>query len=362
MGDPLVKDLTFAVVGAGFYGCMISIELARLGAKRVVLFEREQDILGRASSVNQARVHNGYHYPRAPMTAARAHENSRTFLEEFGDSILTNMEMVYAIAHGSRTNSTQFERLCRKIGAPCRKARPRLSRLFNRDLIDEVFEVEEYAFDWRVLAETLKRRLAEHQVRQEFSTVAKVTAFDARSVHVSAHNRELLEADYVFNCTYSNLGAIGVTMETSFKYELAEIALIRPPVALEHIGVTVMDGPYFSVMPFPAKNLHSLTHVRYTPHAAWSELPQSYIEPVVSNVTAMVRDASRYLPCLRHAEVETSLYDIKVVLNLNEGDDGRPILIERPEAHPRVISILGSKIDNIYDALSYLRSGNWRVQ
>jgi glycine/D-amino acid oxidase-like deaminating enzyme len=53
------------VIGGGFYGCEIALELVRLGFEKVVLVEREPGLLRRASFVNQARIHNGYHYPRA---------------------------------------------------------------------------------------------------------------------------------------------------------------------------------------------------------------------------------------------------------------------------------------------------------
>ncbi len=65
-------DADVAVIGAGFFGCEIALQLRRLGVPRVLLLDREAAILRRASAVNQARVHNGYHYPRAVLTALRA--------------------------------------------------------------------------------------------------------------------------------------------------------------------------------------------------------------------------------------------------------------------------------------------------
>ena len=43
---------------------------------------------------------------------------------------------------------------------------------------------------------------------------------------------------------------------------------------------------------------------------------------------------------------------MKTVLVRNEGDDGRPILFEVDVNEPRIVSMLGSKIDNIYDAFT----------
>jgi hypothetical protein len=70
----------------------------------------------------------------------------------------------------------------------------------------------------------------------------------------------------------------------------------------------------------------------------------------------MVRDAGRYLPALLDSRHVDSLLEVKTVLVKNEGDDGRPILFEKHSALPGCISVLGGKIDNIYDVLEKLEA------
>jgi hypothetical protein len=163
------------------------------------------------------------------------------------------------------------------------------------------------------------------------------------------------------NCTYSGLASACIGLRTPVKRELTELVLIRPPPALVGIGITVMDGPFFSTMPFPAARAHSLSHVRYTPHGASSLAALDAPVPLRSNRIPMVRDASRYLPLLANVEVIGSLFEFKVLLNRNEEDDGRPILIEESEHTPRILSIMGSKLDNIFDALEYVGSIQWSL-
>ncbi|HEY8966625.1 MAG TPA: hypothetical protein VIM58_09285, partial [Candidatus Methylacidiphilales bacterium] len=76
--------------------------------------------------------------------------------------------------------------------------------------------------------------------------------------------------------------------------------------------------------------------------------------PKESRADRMVRDAGRYMPAVLGAAQADSLFEVKTVLVKNEGDDGRPILFERHPALPRCYSILGGKIDNIYDILERL--------
>jgi hypothetical protein len=46
-----------------------------------------------------------------------------------------------------------------------------------------------------------------------------------------------------------------------------------------------------------------------------------------------------------------SLYEVKTVLCKNEVDDGRPILFKESQEIRGMYSILGGKLDNIYDIL-----------
>jgi glycine/D-amino acid oxidase-like deaminating enzyme len=112
------------VVGAGFFGVRLALLLARRGAS-VALVEREAGICARASWSNQARVHNGYHYPRSLSTANGAHRHYERFLREMaGCATEGSATHLYAIARdGSATSAAQFERFCRHLGLPLRPAR-----------------------------------------------------------------------------------------------------------------------------------------------------------------------------------------------------------------------------------------------
>jgi hypothetical protein len=142
------------------------------------------------------------------------------------------------------------------------------------------------------------------------------------------------------------------------------MALMEMPSALKDLGVTVMDGPFFSMMPFPARKLHTLSHVRYTPHFSWQD--KKGVDPYrklaeyecASRVERMRRDVGRYLPALMNARHVDSLFEVKTVLVKSEGDDGRPILFEKHPEVPGCFSVLGGKIDNIYDVLSRLDEEN----
>jgi glycine/D-amino acid oxidase-like deaminating enzyme len=47
-----VKQVEAAVVGAGYFGCRVALHLRKLGFSRVLLLDRENAIMQRASFVN----------------------------------------------------------------------------------------------------------------------------------------------------------------------------------------------------------------------------------------------------------------------------------------------------------------------
>jgi hypothetical protein len=133
--------------------------------ERVALIERERSVMRRASFVNQARVHNGYHYPRSLPTAISSRHNFQTFLNEYPFAVVPDTRMLYGIASDSRVTAAQFQRFCQDIGAPCREDRRALDDLFDPNLMEACFAVDEIAFDTTEIARDLTRRLGDAAVR-----------------------------------------------------------------------------------------------------------------------------------------------------------------------------------------------------
>lgn len=354
------------VIGGGFYGLYLAEVLAgRLG--RVALCERGADLMGRASYANQARVHNGYHYPRSVLTALRSRVNFPRFVDEFRPAIDATFEKLYAISRqGSKVTAEQFAESMRRIGAPVEAARDEVKQLFDAALTEEVFLTREYAFD----AVRLKRLMAERtrragvEVRPE-TTVARVWPLPGGTVRVelrSPGSDAEATAGMVVCCAYAQTNAVAAASglpEIPLKHELAEMALVEVPEPLKGLGVTVMDGPFFSCMPFPPRGLHTLSHVRYTPHGHWYDglpaephLPAYEMFELAQKRTAfahMVRDAARYLPALAGCDYRDSLWEVKTVLPRSETDDSRPILFRPDHGIPNYHVVMGGKIDNVYD-------------
>lgn len=354
------------VIGGGFFGMYLAECMAKRGHD-VLLVEERPSFMTRASYHNQARVHNGYHYPRSVLTALRSRVSFPRFVSEFSDCVNTEFDQYYLIAKRlSKVTGRQFQVFCDRIGAVCEPAPNNLSKMLRPNMVDASFRVKEFAFDSSKLSKVMSERVASAGCKVRLGTVAESVREGRKGLtikmrDVASNGSEEVFADHVFNCTYSRINSINLESDIEtipLKHELTEMCLVQVPEELQSIGVTVMCGPFFSVMPFPSVGMHSFSHVRYTPHYEWHE---SALRPfdfkrheipmrLSSSWRYMVKDAARYIPILEECAYRRSLWEVKTVLPSSETDDSRPILFKANHGLQGFHCVMGGKIDNVYDA------------
>ena len=104
------------ILGAGLYGLYAAQKCGAAG-QRVLVLERDPAPFMRATYINQARVHMGYHYPRSYSTAIKSAHYFERFCRDYGFCLHTEFDQVYATsAHFSWTNAAEFRQFCRAAG------------------------------------------------------------------------------------------------------------------------------------------------------------------------------------------------------------------------------------------------------
>ncbi|HEY5752177.1 MAG TPA: FAD-dependent oxidoreductase [Chthoniobacterales bacterium] len=354
------------IVGGGFYGCILAATMAEHGAS-VLLCEENHDIMLRASGINQARVHNGYHYVRSFVTAIRCHHHYSNFIKQFRRCIIDNFVKLYAIPlHASKVTAEQFFQFARNIGAPVARAATKYQKLFNPALVEDVYECAECVFDIDQMRETCRDRIFEHGVDVALDTTVHSVRKDSKGLAATIFTdgtEGSVTASRVFNCSYSQLNALLYNSRLPLiplKHEITEMVHVEIPDEIQGLGITLVCGPFFSLMPLH-KGLYTFSHVRYTPHHSW--IDHSKYESAYSifsryrknsNYLLMMKDAARYIPALTGLKPRQSVWELKSVLPSSEMDDSRPILFSRNHGIEGLCCILGSKFDNVYDALDQI--------
>lgn len=364
----MCKHVDITIIGGGFFGLYLAEYFSRLN-KKVLVIEKENDAMQRASYINQARVHNGYHYPRSVLTALRSRISFPRFVEEFESCVDSDFDKYYMISNRlGKVTPKQFEKFCDRIGAPHGAAPAKIQRLVNPNMIDGIFKVKEFAFDSVLLKQTMLERIQNCGVEILFNhyvkTIKQVQPNSLLELTVTTESCEFsVISKQVFNCTYSLLNAVLDESKIELiplRHEMTEMCIVDVPDELKKVGITVMCGPFFSIMPFPPKQAHSFSHVRYTPHYEWddnNELPyinahQIYEKDNKSSAFKKMKlDAQRYIPILGDVEYKESLWEVKTILPRSDTDDSRPILFRANYCFSGFHCVMGGKIDNVYDVI-----------
>jgi len=111
------NNMRIAIVGAGWYGCHMALELSKLGVE-VILFEKSDKIFSGISGTFGIRLHAGPHYPRSEGTREYCHKNFRKFEDHYPELVNHHKYSIYAIgnidANGrpSKVSPEVFDKVC----------------------------------------------------------------------------------------------------------------------------------------------------------------------------------------------------------------------------------------------------------
>ena len=132
------------ILGAGLYGLYAANFLAhQSNSSKILVLEHDSTPFRRATYINQARVHMGYHYPRSYSTAIKSAHYFNRFMEDYSFCVLTKFDQIYATsADFSWTNALQFKKFCNNADIRCDDINP--NKYFNPGMCDGAFLTEEY--------------------------------------------------------------------------------------------------------------------------------------------------------------------------------------------------------------------------
>lgn len=369
------------IIGAGLYGLYSALFCCERGQKVAVL-ECDSAPFKRATFINQARVHQGYHYPRSISTAAKSAGYFERFNKDYDFCINREFDQIYATSSMySWSDGKQFKEFCRAANIPCEELHP--GNYFKSGMCDGVFRTREYTYDAMILRDYLLDKLDGHKNAVKIEYEVKIGSIERTNGSYVIHtdNKGDYETGYVLNATYAGtnqiLDMVGFD-KFGIKYELCEIILCEVNDRLKDIGFTVMDGPFFSIMPFGKTGYHSLTSVTFTPHTtSYDDVPKFSCQEKskgfcsefrlgnCNDCPAKPETAFPYMSSLARKYMlddykftyKSSLYSMKPILMSSEIDDSRPTVIRKYSSNPTFVGVLSGKINTVYDLDEVLMDG-----
>lgn len=365
------KKFDYIVFGAGIFGLYSALVLSKKQGK-VALVERDKEPFGRASYINQARLHLGYHYPRSIATAEQTIKYFDRFNKEFNFAINSKFRKIYAISSRiSYTSAKQYLKFCDYLKIPAFEIDSK--QYFNKGMVQAAFETKEYAFD----AETIKKYLMDKAIISKnieifFDKNLKSAEKTNDSYILNFDDKSAFETDFVLNTTYAAVNQIIDKFnfqKFKIKYEICEMIVCAMNDKFKNVGLTVMDGPFLSIMPFGLTDYHTLSAVQYTPvKTSFEDLPVFECQGINNNCSmtnlencnlcsAKPKTTWKYMSQLAKKffipEISfnyvNSMFAIKPILEAAEIDDSRPTIIRKFSENPTFISALSGKINGFYE-------------
>ena len=368
-----VRHFDFVIFGGGIFGAYTALYLQKKGY-RCALIEQDQQLFGKASTVNQARLHSGYHYPRSFETAAQAYHHRARFVTEHVNFISGRFDQFYGIdRYQSWIDAIQYESFCNRAGLVAERHDQHPA--FNFDRIEALYRADEWSFDPYLIAQYYIHALAEAgivvQTGTQLVAAEKVNQSWRLNLQIQPAEYEAWETGAVVNATYASLNRIqqlfGIT-DFHLSYELCEMVIVDAPTLMQ-TGLTIMDGPFCSVMPFGLSGQASISSVIYTPHyTANGTLPSfpcqdlrldcrpeslricnqcEYAPP--THQRQMIAQLQQYLHTDIPLTYQFSLYTVKAKLLSTQLSDGRPTVVKKLHSEPNFYTVFGGKISSIYE-------------
>lgn len=373
------------IIGAGLYGLYSALLCGKHG-QNVIVLEYDDMPFKRATYINQARVHQGYHYPRSFSTAIKSAYYFDRFNKDYGDCILSDFDKVYATsADFSWTNAVQFKKFCDAAKIRCDEIST--DQYFNPGMCDGAFLTKEYTYDAKMLCAKILKEIEKYSNNIKLIYNARIDSIIncGESYKITLKDGNEYQSPFVLNSTYASVNQINrlAGFDTfKIKYELCEIILCKVNDKLKDVGITVMDGPFFSIMPFGKTGYHSLTSVTFTPHVTSHEdfpvfecqnrcrggieFCSKYQLGNCNDCSAKPHTAWDYMSSLAKKylkdelkfEYVDSLFSMKPILRASEIDDSRPTVIKQFSDSPKFVSVLSGKINTVYDLDEVLLNDN----
>lgn len=344
-----------AVIGGGIFGVEVALAAASLGLT-VKIFEAKDSIMAGASKNNQNRLHLGFHYPRDLETGRQSIRGFYDFKEKYHDCVMGQFDNAYFIANeGSLTSPENYLKFCNDLG------------LNYKEIEIQNFPVEIHGVDFGILCEEvvydsslIKSSVLRELEQSNVSIALKTSIHDAQLNHgginlIDCHG-DVTSAQVVINATYSDINRLTQKLGYDIsenQYEYTAVPIIE--LDIPPFGVTIMDGPFFTLLPYGKSGKYLLYGVNNSVirRVTSQQMPHTWHEPKTSPFNSLDKGrffedmktaVASFMPIINQSKLSGFLQGPRMVLAKNDDTDARPSVINVFE--DKYMTIFSGKIDH----------------
>lgn len=336
-----MKTYDAVIIGGGLFGLSI---LKRLQKRKldVLLLEKNSNLFLEASGNNHNRLHLGYHYLRSIDTAKQALDGFLSFLHEFSDAAVLGNKNYYAIAsENSKCTPEFFEEFCTRVGIPYESAEEAFS-LFAKNKVQAVYSVPEPTIDLDILKKLLLQSVGIENIRVNCE-VDSITE-NPNYYEIYENSNKVYRAHHVINASYKNINKFSSLLgiepfDTVYEKVCIPIFHLDAP----SIGLTVMDGPFCSIMP-KGKNTHTFLLYHVTQSVLQSSLQLNTLTTELATereINEIYTNSKIFYPQIKNAKHLSTWETTRVIFK--NPDDARLSQIKW-STNKRACSILSGKL------------------
>lgn len=302
--------MKIAIIGGGLFG-ITSFLLLRSSGHDCFLLEKNRKIMLGASTNNLNRLHWGYHYPRDNETARQSFHGYNSFFKFYKSSVIKYFKNYYLIAkYKSYINFKKYLKFCKKNKLPYQVIHKNNFFINIKNNIEGIIKVNEPIYSWKKINKLIAKKISKNAIYIHTNT--EVLQIKKEKSFIIKTNKKVFFADIVVDASYMSLNYNFLKKEKIkkiFKNIVYQVVII-PEIyinKINKIGLAIMDGPFFSILPKGNDRIHLFYHVKHSIIKQSKKISEKFNKIKKNNYFShfkkikyfMLKDIQHFLPGIR---------------------------------------------------------------
>ena len=333
------------IVGGGIHGCFLAKYLIENNIN-VCLVEKKNDVCLGSSNATHNRANRGFHYPRSIKTTIECKKGYEYFEKNY-KKFLKKTNSFYCIEKKSKVSYKNYTKFFKKKKLKFKEVKK--NHFIKNKYLEGVVLGEEGCYNHKGIKSYLKKKLNSKYIKIYFNYNLEKVFFGKKSLKlISSNKKEIIgNFDYVINATYDNTNQtsklFGIKKKLSkYKHQLTEVVCVKSKRKLP--GITVMDGPFATIMPHIGKKNEYLLYDVINSILKTSSKPITKFKKIKSNYLKIKKKLSYYMNYTNELNYKKSFYGNRPIpINDKTADRSTKIINNKLKNNIKFISIREGK-------------------